>query len=136
MTVGFSVITILILQALLLVPTQNRERQKVPDDFGYPESMTYQFEDVIRSKSISGIITYTSGDAASDVLVEILEEDWGKRIEAILTDSKGHFAFAGNTPGVYFLKISKPGFNSMLLKIEVTTKRARPGLKIGLLLST
>jgi hypothetical protein len=133
----FSAITTLIIQALLLLPAQAQEKQRVPENFSYPESPEIiQINKAIKSKSISGIITDPSGAAASEVLVERLEANWGKRIEAILTDSKGYFAFTRNTPGVYFLKISKPGFNSMLLKVEVTTRKANSSLKIGLRVST
>jgi hypothetical protein len=72
----------------------------------------------------------------SDVLVEKLEDNWGKRVEAVLTDSKGYFTFTNVVPGIYFLKLSKPGFDSMLWKVEVTTKKASSKLKIGLRLST
>lgn len=132
-----SAITSLIIQALLLFPAQVQEKQGVPENFSYPESPEIiQINKVIESKSMSGIITDSSGTAASEVLVERLEDNWGKRIEATLTDSKGYFAFTKNTPGIYFLKLSKPGFNSMLLKVKVKTRKANPKLKIGLRIST
>jgi len=132
----FSAITVWIIQALLLVSAQAQEKQKVPENFNYPASpQIIQVNKVIKSKSMSGIVTDPSGAAASDVLVEKLEGNWGKRVEAILTDSKGYFAFTKNTPGIYFLKLSKPGFDSMLLKVEVTTKKASSRLRIGLRLS-
>jgi hypothetical protein len=133
----FSAITALIIQALLLLPAQAQEKQRVPENFSYPESPEIiQINKATKSKSISGIITDPSGAAAAEVLVERLEANWGKRIEAILTDSKGYFAFTKNMPGIYFLKVSKPGFNSMLLKVEVTTRKAKSSLKIGLRIST
>src|SRR5262245_37551526 len=130
-------ITLLIIQSLSLRPAQAQEKQRVPEDFNYPESpQIIQVDKVIKSKSLSGIITDSVGAAVSDVLVEKLEDNWGKRVEAILTDSKGYFAFIGAKPGLYFLKISKPGFDSMLLKVEVTTRKASSRLKIALALST
>jgi hypothetical protein len=109
----------------------------VPEGFNYPESpQIIQVDKVIKSKSMSGTIIDPSGAAISDVLVERLEDNWGKRIEAILTDSKGYFAFIGSKSGLYFLKISKPGFDSMLLKVEVINRKMGSRLKIELKLST
>jgi hypothetical protein len=136
MAFKFSAITVLIVQALLPLFAQAQEKQRVPDNFSYPESPEIiQINKSIKSKSMSGIITDPSGAAASDVLVEILEDNWGKRVEAVFTNSEGNFTFTRRPPGIYFLKISKPGFDSMLLKVEVTTKRASSRLKIRLKLS-
>jgi protocatechuate 3,4-dioxygenase beta subunit len=125
------------IQALLLCPAQAQEKQRVPENFNYPESpQIIKVDKVIKSKSMSGTITDPNGAVVSDVLVEKLEDNWGKRVEAVLTDSKGYFTFTNVVPGIYFLKLSKPGFDSMLLKVEVTTKKASSKLKIGLRLST
>src|SRR5262245_21090545 len=133
---GFSTVIALIIHALFLLPTQAQEKQRAPENFSYPPSAEIvQINKVVKSKSLSGAITDPSGAAASDVLVEKLEDNWGKRVEAILTDSKGYFAFTESAPGIYFLKLSKPGFDSTLLKVEVTTKKANSKLKIKLRLS-
>lgn len=126
-------ITLLIILAILVCHTQAQQKQRAPESFNYPESPDIiKVDEVIKSKSLSGSITDPGGGALSDVLIEQLEDNWGKRIEAMLTDTKGRFAFTGITPGIYFLKISKPGFNSMLFKIEVTTKKAGSKLKFSL----
>jgi hypothetical protein len=93
-------------------------------------------DEVIKSKSLSGTISYPGGAGMPDALVEKLEDNWGRRVEAILTDSKGYFKFTGSAPGIYFLKVSKPGFDSVRFKVEVTTKKSSARLKIVLSLST
>jgi len=138
MQIAFGVPTViaLIINALVLFPSQAQEQKRAPENFSYPPSAEIvQINKAIKSKSLSGAVTDPSGAAASDVLVEKLADNWGKSIEAVLTDSKGYFALAEGAPGVYFLKLSKPGFDSMLLKVEVTTKKANSKLKIKLRLS-
>jgi hypothetical protein len=135
MQIAFRCLTIipLIIQVLLLCHAQAQEKQRVPDSFNYPESPDIiKIDVIIKSKSLSGSITDPGGGALSDVLIEQLEDNWGKRVAAIFTDAKGRFEFTRITPGIYFLKISKPGFNSMLFKIEVTTKKASSKLKFSL----
>src|SRR5882672_181860 len=109
--------------------------QKVPDTFNYPQSQeTIQVDAEIKSRSLSGVVTDPSGAVASQVLVERVRPGWGKRIAAVLTDSHGHFVFARAAPGTHFLRVSKPGFNTMTLKVRVTPK-ARSRLQIELKLS-
>jgi hypothetical protein len=136
-TIRFSAIAAWIIQVILLISVQAQEKQKVPEDFSYPPSpQIIQINKAMRSNSLSGVITDPSGSATSEVLVEILESNWGNRIEAILTDSEGVFAFTKNAPGVYFLRLSKPGFDSMLLKVQVAKKKAGLRLRVKLRLST
>jgi hypothetical protein len=109
--------------------------QKVPDTFSYPESQEIiQVDAEIRSRSLSGVVRDPGGAVASKVLVERVRSGWGKRIGAVLSDAKGRFTFSAVTPGTYFLRVSKPGFNTLLLTVRVSTK-ARSTLRIELQLS-
>src|SRR6266481_5212024 len=91
---------------------RNQCGQKVPAGFNYPQSEeTIQVDAEIKSRSLSGVVTDPNGAAASQVLVERVRPGWGKRINSVISDSTGHFAFTGVSPGTYFLKVSKPGFN-------------------------
>lgn len=114
---------------------RNQCGQKVPSGFNYPQSQeTIQVDAEIKSRSLSGVVTDPSGAAASRVLVEKVRPGWRKRISAVFTDTEGHFAFAGAGPGTHFLRVSKPGFNTMLLKVKVSAK-AKSTLQIDLKLS-
>jgi hypothetical protein len=114
---------------------RNQGRQKVPAGFNYPQSQeTIQVEAEIKSRSLSGLVTDPSGAVASRVLLEKVRPGWGKRISAVFSDTDGHFGFAGAGPGTHFLRVSKPGFNTMLLKVKVSAK-ARSTLRIDLKLS-
>jgi len=114
---------------------RNQCGQKVPANFNYPQSQeTIQVDAEIKSRSLSGVVTDPSGSVASRVLVERVRPGWGKRISAIFSDTDGRFAFAGVGPGTHFLRISKPGFNTMLLKVRVSAK-AKSTLRIDLKLS-
>ena len=114
---------------------RNQCGQKVPAGFKYPQSQeTIQVDAEIKSRSLSGVVTDPSGAVASQVLVEKVRPGCGKRISAVFSDTDGHFAFAGAGPGTHFLRISKPGFNTMLLKVKVSAK-AKSTLRIDLKLS-
>ena len=106
--------------------------QKVPADFAYPPSQeTVQIDAGIKSRSLSGVVVDPSGAATSKVLVERLEPGWGKRIGAVFSDTDGRFTFPGLRSGTHFLRVSMPGFNTMLLKVKVTAK-TRSTLRIDL----
>lgn len=102
---------------------ESESGQRVSDTFKYPQSQeTIRVDAEIRSRSLSGVVVDPSGSKAPKVLVERVAPGWGKRITAVLTDSKGQFAFARTIPGTYFLRFSKSGFNTMLLKVKVSPK--------------
>lgn len=114
---------------------ESESGQRVPDSFDYPQSQeTIRVDTEMRSRALSGVVVDPSGSKASKVLVERVAPGWGKRITAVLTDSKGQFAFVRITPGTHFLRFSKPGFNTMLLKVKVSPK-LRSRLLIELKLS-
>jgi len=114
---------------------RNQCGQRVPASFNYPQSQeTIQVDAEIKSRSLSGVVTDPSGAGASKVLVERVRPGWGKRISAVFSDTDGHFAFAGVGSGTHFLRVSKPGFNTMLLKVRVSAK-TKSTLRIDLKLS-
>lgn len=114
---------------------RNQCGREVPAGFNYPQSQeTIQVDAEIKSRSLSGVVTDPSGAGASKVLVERVRANWGKRISAVFSDTDGHFGFAGIGPGTHFLRVSKPGFNTMLLKVRVNAK-TKSTLRIDLKLS-
>jgi hypothetical protein len=111
---------------------KSEQQQRVPADFVYPSSQeTLQIDAVIKSKSLSGIVTDPNGAPLPKVLVERVNKNWGERIEAILTDSEGQFVFEPSRAGIHFVRLSKPGFTPMLLRVNVNQK-ARANLSIVL----
>jgi len=111
------------------------EQRRVPTTVLNPASPeTIQIDMALQSQSLSGIITGPSGEPASDVLIERVDKGYRKRFEAIMTDAAGHFSFAGSTAGIHFLKLSKPGFDTILLKVSVD-ENATSNLEIDLRLS-
>ena len=44
----------------------------------------------------------------------------GKRVAAVLTNSKGKFVMNQRAPEMYILRASKPGFDSLLIKVRVS----------------
>lgn len=105
-----------------IVVGRDQSGQKVPSGFRYPPSHeTIKVEAEIESRSLSGVVTDPRGVGASRVLVERVEAGWGKRISAVLSNRDGRFAFPIRS-GTHFLRVSKPGFNTMLLKVRVSRK--------------
>ena len=114
---------------------RNQRGQKVPAGFKYPQSQeTIQVDAEIESRSLSGVVIDPSGSGHSKVLVERLRHGWRNRISAVFTNADGQFTFAGVHSGIYFLRVSKPGFNTMLLKVRVTAK-TKSTVRIDLKLS-
>ena len=114
---------------------RNQYGQTVPRSFKYPESQeTIRIDAKIESRLLSGIVRDPNGAGSSKVLIERVEPGWGKRLGAVFSNTNGHFAFTRVRSGTHFLRISKPGFNTMLLKVRVSTK-IKSTLQIELKLS-
>ena len=108
------------------------ERQ-APKDFTYPEaSVTVEIEDAFSARSLAGTVEVPEGGGKlPDVLVERVNSDWDKRLEAVFTDPEGRFSFPKLPRGTYYLKLSKSGFSSMRIKV-VLNKRSQARLKLDL----
>ena len=107
----------------LIGVARNQCAQKVPANFKYRQSQeTIQLDDEIESRSLSGMVTDPTGAGAAEVLVERVRRGWGKRISAVSSNKNGEFTFPAVRSGTHFLRVSKPGFNTMLLKIRVNAK--------------
>jgi hypothetical protein len=117
-------------------PVNGKTERGVPPGFAYPESpIKVELKDPIRTKLLGGTITDADGFLLSDVLVERVGEDWATRLDAGFTDSDGVFRLAKVLTGTHFLKLSKPGYDTLLVRV-VTTKKARHRLKLRLNFST
>lgn len=94
--------------------------QQVAEDFNYPESpATIQVESPYEAESLTGRISDPTSGGLERVLVERLSSGWKKRIDATFTNSEGSFSFSRYSGKTQFLKISKPGFNTLLVKVRL-----------------
>jgi hypothetical protein len=101
-------------------PSEEAKVQRVPEDFNYPESPeTVQDEIPYEAKSLAGKISDPTGAGLGKALVELLSSGWKKRIDATFTDSEGSFSFSRYSGKTHFLRISKPGFNTLLIKVDI-----------------
>jgi hypothetical protein len=73
----------------------------------------------IEAQVLAGKILDAAQKPISGVLVEQLSTD-GKRVEAVVTDAKGRFVMKPRTPWVYVVRASKPGFDSLLVKVRIS----------------
>ncbi len=108
------------------------EQQQVAKDFSYPESPeTITNEVPYEAKSLAGRVADVTDAGLEKVLVERLGSGWGKRLDATFTNSDGSFSLSCNSNKVQYLKLSKPGFDTLLIKV-VTKKNLKPRLDIKL----
>ena len=102
----------------LAVAGTSAQQRSVPKDFSYPEgSQSVQIE--INGGALSGIVTDPNGGRLPDVLVERMGANWTNRNGAVFTDSCGRFRFSRVGNGAYYLKLSKPGFSTLKVKVRL-----------------
>jgi hypothetical protein len=118
------------------VNCSQRKRAPVPKDFAYPESpSTTKFETPVSARALSGTVADSSGSRIVRALVEIVSEDRGIRLDATLTDDHGSFSFGKAVAGKYYLKVSVPGFDTLLATV-IVDKKSRGRLRLFLKAST
>ncbi len=66
-----------------------------------------------------------TGQRVPSALVERMTPNWRARLDATLTDSEGRFSFPGLSEGHYFVKVSKPGFDTVLVRVIVDREGTR-----------
>jgi hypothetical protein len=120
----------------LSLSASNGKGVQVPKDFSYPESpSTTKLEQPITARSLSGSVLVPSGSKIPKVLVELVSEDWKTRVDARFTNSEGLFVFAKVPMGKHFLKLSMPGFDTLLVTV-ITKKKTKARLRLYLKFST
>ena len=87
------------------------------------------------AKALSGMVAAPAGSKIPKALVEIVGDDWKTRIDARFTNSEGSFTFAKAPIGKHYLKLSMPGFDTLLVTV-MTTKESRARLRLFLKPST
>ena len=111
------------------------EAQQATRDFSYPESPEIiKDETPHEAMALAGRISDHTGAGLERALVEHLSSGWKKRIDATFTDSEGSFSFSQYSGTTQFLKISKPGFNTLLIKVKIK-EELKTQLNIKLALS-
>ena len=108
------------------------DQSRVPKGFHYPESQeTIQVDAPIKSKSLAGRVVDPAGFGLDKVLVEHVGAGWRHRRSARFTDSEGLFVFSTHSSGGHYLRLSKPGFKTLLVKVLIT-KNSQSQLRLAL----
>ena len=106
--------------------------QQPPKGFSYPESPeTIQINVPYEAKSLAGRVVDSNGATIEKALVELLDEGWGKRLDAVFSDSNGWFSFPRASGKTVYIKLSNPGFSTSLIKLRIQ-KRVGSELTIKL----
>jgi hypothetical protein len=109
---------------------------QIPKDFAYPEPPSKtELKTPIKARSLSGKVADSAGFPIPKVLVERVSSDWKERLDATFTDSEGTFVLPNVPMGKHFLKLSKPGFNTLLIRV-ITTRKSKAELELHLIVST
>jgi hypothetical protein len=105
----------------LMVTLVSRAQEQVPPKtFEYPPSRTIiVIKKPLDASSLSGSVSDPTGCPVEKVLVEIVDERDKRRVDARLTNQKGTFLFPKERKGRYVLRLSKPGFDTMLVTVVV-----------------
>lgn len=108
--------------------------QQVAKDFSYPESPETIKEEVpYEAQSLNGKVIDVTDSGLEKVFVERLCPGWGRRLDATFTDSNGFFSLSSNSKKVQYLKFSKPGFNTLLIKVKLkNTASSSLNVKLGI----
>ena len=120
-------------QGHVVIPVAQARAEQVAEDFSYPESPeTIIDETPYEAKALDGRISDPTGAGLEKALVERLSADRKKRIDATFTDSEGSFSFPRYSGKTQFLKISKPGFNALQVKVKIKEGVKTPlSIKLG-----
>lgn len=91
-----------------------------------------QIARVLPANSLSGVVTF-EGDPLPGVLVEECTPNWVKPIASTRTDENGNFKLPiVNREPIYYLRISKHGWNTLLVKVKVSPKAGTLVLELEL----
>lgn len=83
---------------------------------------------------LAGVVVSPSGPVIPGVTVELIDRK--ERCKSVvLTDEDGNFDFGTVKPGSYGVRISKPGFNTVIAKKVKVSLRSKERLKLELPLS-
>ena len=82
------------------------------------QNATIVQDNVLSSQTLSGHVQLGSNPSGlKNVLVEICSPDWKKRISSTITDEDGSFSFEKTKrAGLYHLRLSMPGTNTLLVR--------------------
>jgi hypothetical protein len=106
-----------------LIQAKQSKARKVPKGFSYPESPeTVKVKAPQAVRSLAGRVADSTNRGMEDVLVERLSSGWGVRREAVFTDSNGLFFLHAASRKIQYLKLSKPGFDTLLIKVALSRK--------------
>ena len=104
------------------------------DSFAYPVSpQIVERKGIINAKALAGTVVDSAGTPIPQVLVEQLSVE-GKRSQAVLTDLRGSLLLNSEVEGLYQLRVSKPGFDSQLIRVKVS-KGEKKALTVKLTVS-
>jgi hypothetical protein len=88
----------------------------------------------ITAGSLSGTVLDSDGFPIPDAIVERVSHTWEAAFDERKTHSNGRFSFGKMPKGRYFLRVSKLGFNTLLVKV-ITTNDSKAKLKLSLQVS-
>lgn len=81
------------------------------------------YKDAIESSGLRGSVRLSSGNPVTGVRVAVMDSNWSKTFRATTTNDQGRFTLGLAEPGLYYLQLSKPGFDTIRLKVRIKSRR-------------
>jgi hypothetical protein len=95
-------------------------------------SQTVQFERVFKSRSLNGIIRiHWNQSPISAVIIEDCTPGWKGVSSSTVFDANGRFTLQSSKDRIHYLRLTSPGFNITLVKIQVTRWSRRIFFEFG-----
>ncbi len=90
---------------------------------GFCQNVVVLEETVLTSRSLSGHVQLGANESGiHGVQVEICDSKWTKVFASTTSDEDGMFNFPSRRGGLYHLRLSLPGANTLLVKVKVASK--------------
>ncbi len=113
----------------------SNKTQNAAGGSSYPEAAeTIQVDVPYEAHALAGRIVDPAGSGLDKVLVERLGSGWKERLDATFTNAEGTFSFPRAPVKTQFLRLSKPGFNTSMIKVRIK-RSLKAQLKVELNLS-
>ena len=93
----------------------------------YGDMETIEFTKIRKATALEGIVTDQTGTPTADVRIAVMSDDWKTEFRSTTSDAYGHWAISASEQGrTYRLQFVTSEFNSVRIRVKITTQTAKP----------
>lgn len=90
---------------------------------GFCQNAVVLEETVLTSQSLSGHVRLGANESGlHGVHIDICDSKWKNVVASTTSDEDGMFSFPSRRKGLYHLRLSLPGANTLLVKVKLASK--------------